>query len=369
MPTHPVLMFARTPPPITGMTLFSNEVLNVLRAHGAVEFVNWSVGDHRRSWMTRVKYIGRAFYSLLRLLVHKGARGERVYLMVNSESGLYSTAALASLAARRGFAVYLHHHVYNYIERHDAKMAWIERHLGPFGVHIVACPGMMRDYNSVYHSPHRFFVIHPSAVAIGLCVPRTKRPTPLRLGMLSNLSLAKGIDLTIATFVRLQRAGRPVTLTLAGPTLDRQAQQLVSNLMVDFPDSIRYLGPVYDSDKAQFFRDIDVFLFPTQRESWGIVIHEALAAGVPVVANDRGCTSWVIGDRAGSVVPRGSDFVEAAIAQIGRWLDQPDEYLSASQEAVQRADFLNTEGQRTLQEFAKHMFSPIGSTDGLLTPK
>lgn len=267
MKPHEVVMLGRTPPPVTGMTLFTQEVLDGLRAEGPVDFVNWSVGAQRRTWFTRVKYIWRAIASLLKLLIRGRARDQRLYLMVNSDSGLYSTAVLAFVAARLGYSVYLHHHVYNYIDRFDARMAWIERHMGPRGVHIVACKGMLRDFNRLYHSQHRFFLIRPSAVAVELGAPRTTRPEPLRLGMLSNLSLAKGIDRTIETFARLHQAGRPVTLTLAGPTLDGEAQRLVEQAVMDFPGRVTYLGPLYDAAKAQFFRDIDVFLFPTQRES------------------------------------------------------------------------------------------------------
>ena len=74
------------------------------------------------------------------------------------------------------------------------------------------------------------------------------------------------------------------------------------------------LGPVYGDDKAKFFAEIDVLLFPTQykHESWGIVLNEALAAGVPVITNDRGCSSIVVGDRAGLVVPDPAQFVASA---------------------------------------------------------
>ena len=361
-------MLGRIPPPVTGMTLFTKVILERLQSFGPVEFLNWSVGATRRTAVTRLRYVGRAIGSLLRLLARGRVSGQRLYLVANSEAGLYSTALLTLIAARMGYSVYLHHHVYNYIDCYDQRMARIDRWMGSRGVHVVACQGMMRDFHRQYHTDRRFAVVRPSAVPVVLESPRASRPDPIRLGMLSNLSMAKGLDRTIDTFSALHRAGRRVNLTLAGPVIDPNASELVERAVATNPGLVVYRGPVYAEAKTRFFAEIDVFLFPTQRESWGIVLHEALAAGVPVIANDRGCIALVVGQRAGLVVRRGEDFVESASRQIMRWIDDPDEYLAASQAAIEQADFLNREGQRTLSEFAAHMFSPLGSADGLLKP-
>jgi glycosyltransferase involved in cell wall biosynthesis len=358
LPPDAVLVLGRIPPPVTGMTLLTQEVLEHLQALGTVDFINWSVGASHRTPFTRFRYILRSFNSLRRLLVRGRRPGQRLYLVANSDAGLYLTAMLAFAAGRMGYAVHLHHHVYNYIDRYDRRMAWIDRNMGRRGVHIVACKRMMRDFENQYGTKRPFMVIRPSAVPIALGTPRTTRADPLRLGMLSNLSLAKGLDQVIETFVALHRAGRRVTLVLAGPALDRRASQLVDETVTAYPGLVTYLGPIYGDAKARFFADIDVFLFATQRESWGIVLHEAMAAGVPVISNDRGCTGMVVGERAGLIVQSGASFVDSASRQIERWLAEPAEYLAASQAAVEQADFLNREGQRTLSEFAAHMFSP-----------
>jgi glycosyltransferase involved in cell wall biosynthesis len=133
--------------------------------------------------------------------------------------------------------------------------------------------------------------------------------------------------------------------------------------LVEFPGKVCHLGPVYDDAKLEFFRSIDVLLFPTRyrEESWGIVLNEALAAGVPVITFDRGCTRTVVGERAGLVVSRDRDFVEPAVRQIEQWIDYPDTYREASGAAVAQAEYLHREGQRQLDEFAQHMFAPDGA--------
>jgi len=51
-------------------------------------------------------------------------------------------------------------------------------------------------------------------------------------------------------------------------------------------DDVVLLGTVPDSELPRWFHAADSFVFPSLNEGWGLVILEALAAGLPVVASD-----------------------------------------------------------------------------------
>jgi glycosyltransferase involved in cell wall biosynthesis len=53
----------------------------------------------------------------------------------------------------------------------------------------------------------------------------------------------------------------------------------------DFPSSIRYLGMVSQDEIPRLFAASDVLVFPTLRDCWGMVVNEALAAGIPVLGS------------------------------------------------------------------------------------
>jgi len=67
-------------------------------------------------------------------------------------------------------------------------------------------------------------------------------------------------------------------------------------------DDIIFEGEVPDDEKWSYYRDADLFILPTYSENFGIVVAEALAAGVPVITTTgtpwkevatHGCGWWV----------------------------------------------------------------------------
>ena len=80
-------------------------------------------------------------------------------------------------------------------------------------------------------------------------------------------------------------------LILAGPDENghqRDVRQLANSL--GLTDQIEFAGPVTDQEKWQLYRDSDLFVLPSFSENFGIVIAEALAAGLPVITTTP--TPW-----------------------------------------------------------------------------
>jgi glycosyltransferase involved in cell wall biosynthesis len=354
-----VWALAHVPPPVNGMTLLNAEVLRALQRAGPVKFRNFSPNTRKINLRARVWKTFRSMAAIGSLIRNGRVHNARLYLAANSRAGLIGTAVTIWIAKKLGYRVYLHHHTYTYIDKYDARMAWIDRWMGEDGVHIVHCDKMADDFRRQYHSKCNFKIVHPSVVATEVARARTAPHAPLRLGMLSNLMISKGVDVAIQTFESLHHRRRKVSLKLAGPIFREPAERCIASALESYPGAVEHVGPVYGDEKARFFQDIDVFLFPTRGESWGIVIHEALAAGVPVVTIDCGCTQFVVGDQAGVAVPRDADFISTAAAQIERWIDDPEKFAAASRAAIKQAEILQEQGRRQLDDFATHMFSPI----------
>jgi phosphatidylinositol alpha-mannosyltransferase len=71
---------------------------------------------------------------------------------------------------------------------------------------------------------------------------------------------------------------------IAGPGEGIEAMQSVNPAL---RNRLQFLGRINDDEKASFLKSLDLYVAPnTGGESFGIILAEALAAGVPVIASD-----------------------------------------------------------------------------------
>ena len=159
------------------------------------------------------------------------------------------------------------------------------------------------------------------------------RPLLLFVG---RLEPRKGLDVLIRSYLRM-RAERPrLRLCVVGEGPERErCQQMV-------PPSIRpdvlFVGAVDERQKPRYHASADIFVAPATRgESFGIVLLEAMAAGLPVVASDiAGFRSVVKDGRQGRLVPPGDAF--AMVDAIGPLLDNANLRRAMAAEGRATAD-------------------------------
>ncbi len=134
----------------------------------------------------------------------------------------------------------------------------------------------------------------------------------------SNFRPVKRVGDVVEVFARL-RAARPAKLRLVGDGPDRpaiEARVAALGLGAD----VQLLGERVDLPAV--LRDADLFLLPSETESFGLAALEAMASGVPVVASAVGGLPEVIPEgEVGFLCPLGD--VEAMAAAARRLLDDP----------------------------------------------
>jgi glycosyltransferase involved in cell wall biosynthesis len=117
-------------------------------------------------------------------------------------------------------------------------------------------------------------------------LPRQPRPGgPVRFGYIGVLKKFKGIDLLLRSFAAVPGDGIELLLhgTLAG---DEEFRPELEALVAADP-RVRLKGRYDHEDLPAVMADIDVMLVPsTTLDSYGLVLVEALAYGVPVIASD-----------------------------------------------------------------------------------
>ena len=97
------------------------------------------------------------------------------------------------------------------------------------------------------------------------------------------------------------------------------------------PPQVEWIGPVSRDRLREYYRDADIFAFPTFFEGRALVIGEALASGLPVLSTRASGADDLIDDACGRLVPIGN--LEALVECL-RWFDKNRGQLAAMSRAA-----------------------------------
>ncbi len=94
----------------------------------------------------------------------------------------------------------------------------------------------------------------------------------------------------------------------AGVELGRRTEQITKGC-------VRYVGFAQREQLAGYYALADMFVFPSHSDPWGLVVNEAMACGLPVIASDAGgCTADLVEDNWNGRVVRAGDVDQLASA-------------------------------------------------------
>lgn len=225
------------------------------------------------------------------------------------------------------------------------------RIVGRLGVRI-AVSTAARDFAAgALGLPPQAFRVIPNGVDVerfAAAEPLAELVDPGRplLAFVGRLERRKGLDVLVRAFIRLRASQPEVRLVVVGDGPDRQrcAELLPASVRPD----VWFSGRVDEPTKARILASADVFVAPnTTGESFGIVLLEAMAAGLPVVASDIPGFRTVLGEgQHGRLVPPGD---AAALAETLHLLVTSPP-LRRAMGAAGRADVQRFAWQRIVDE-------------------
>jgi phosphatidylinositol alpha-mannosyltransferase len=180
------------------------------------------------------------------------------------------------------------------------------------------------------HFEDRFFPGDFKVIPNGVNVGRYQRAVPIarwqdgcpNILFVGRLEDRKGLPHLLKAFRLIRKSGQECRLLIVGSgPQEREARRYV---MTRGLQNVEFLGRVSDHEKTQLFKTADIFCSPaTGRESFGIVLLEAMAAGTPIVCSDIHGYKGVVqrGRQAILVPPRDAKALAAGLQEL---LDDPD---------------------------------------------
>ncbi len=342
------------PPPVHGQSSVNQEVLNAVKARFQIVVVNLSPGSFRRNIIYYTRRIFNTIGGALTIMRHAFGANQRVlYLSTDSGLGIVLNLVVVGVGRILNYSLFLHHHSYSYITRKSTWMALLKRVAGPRARHVYLCEEMRARYEALYG-----FANVPIICSNGRFAPSARPRTTLfcggalRIGLLSNLCAEKGLYDFLQILDSAKNDDLELRGVLAGPPVSSFDAVEIEKAQLRLGKSFTYLGPVYGRAKDDFFDQIDVFVFPTRYavESYGIVVVEALARGIPVIAYGRGCIASYLKTPAGIVVAPERGFLECALPVLVEWRRNPDAYRLASEAASSLSRSLREESEKGFNE-------------------
>ncbi|GLY00630.1 glycosyltransferase family 4 protein [Actinoplanes sp. NBRC 101535] len=144
----------------------------------------------------------------------------------------------------------------------------------------------------------------------------TPSPDGHRLLNVASLTPRKGQDVLLAALAQLGDLTWECTFAGAGPVPRAP----------DHTGVLHFRGPLGGDDLAAAYANADLFVLPSRAETYGMVVTEALARGIPVVASAVGGVPEALGttpggEPPGELVPPGDP--EALATVLRAWLTDP----------------------------------------------
>lgn len=157
--------------------------------------------------------------------------------------------------------------------------------------------------------------------------PRERRSEdgPLRFIYAGQSSLRKGIPVLLEAW---RHAGlKDAVLDLVG------SWQFTDARRRDLPRGVTFTGPISAEALRERYQSSDVLVFPSFFEGFGLVILEAMACGLPVIASDATAGPDLLDPSTGRVVPAGD---KDALIESLRWFATHRERLPEMKTAARR---------------------------------
>ncbi|MFO7788075.1 MAG: glycosyltransferase family 4 protein [Halospina sp.] len=181
-------------------------------------------------------------------------------------------------------------------------------------------------------------VVRPGVAMAQLPEARERRDqnTPLELLCVAHLAPRKGQDILAEALAPL--AGANWHLNLAGSTTrDPDFTAHLRDRLAGYglTDQVTLTGELDEDALAPLWRRAHGFILPARYEGYGMVIDEALAAGLPVLSSDGGALAETA-DRPG-IRPHPAGDHHVLRDHIRAWLEHPDQLYSQARAACDSA--------------------------------
>ncbi|HME30626.1 MAG TPA: glycosyltransferase family 1 protein [Pseudolabrys sp.] len=164
----------------------------------------------------------------------------------------------------------------------EVTWAWLRRFHAPGAAVLASTPTLSSELTT---RGFKNVKLWPRGVDADLFYPRAH----------TDLNLPRPIFLTVSRLAVEKNLEAFLKLDLPGSKLVVGDGPARNGLARNFPDAV-FIGSMHGQTLAEIYAAADVFVFPSRTDTFGLVLLEALASGVPVAAFPAAAPRDVIGE-------------------------------------------------------------------------
>jgi poly(glycerol-phosphate) alpha-glucosyltransferase len=140
-----------------------------------------------------------------------------------------------------------------------------------------------RDYSARFPGVPVFNIPYHCALDVFRREPRPPRDPDIVTFLFCGQMIArKGLDHLLSAFAKLPENTR---LLLVGR--EAELPELLAQIAAAVRERIEYAGFQSPDALPAFFARADVFVLPSRYDGWGVVVNQALGAGLPILVSDQ----------------------------------------------------------------------------------
>lgn len=260
-------------------------------------------------------------------------------------SGWYGWPILFAwcLARLRGVPIYVEYDTGISPER-PARSSWTRRVLYPLlfrmPFRFLPAGSRQRAFARAFGVPDSRITVHQMSVdakriAQGVAASSARRAipgAPIRFIYVGRLEEGKGILMLLAAFRRCVERGAPVALDVVG---SGSLSDVAARDAAELPGLTAH-GRLEGQALLDVYAAADVLVCPSLVENWGLVVNEAMAAGIPVIATRSvGCVDDLVEHGVTGLLANTGD--PDSLADAMEWMaTHPDERQAMAAGAKRR---------------------------------
>ena len=175
-----------------------------------------------------------------------------------------------------------------------SALRWMLKNMGGS---IIMGEKVRQDYEGLADQSKLWVVPGTGEDTQDIKVSATKNPGQVNVLYFSHMSQLKGVYTAFEAMAIVLKERQNVVVTFGGPMENEAVKVQLEKLQKDFPGRVFYVGYVEDViERTKVFRAADIFIFPTLRDVFGLVLLHAMAEHLPIVASREGTVPEIVPD-------------------------------------------------------------------------